>query len=152
TRSRSPLRECAGSRSRVTAAAKKRSRDFASIAIACLPDSNLTEKRQMPADVFFDTNILLYLLSDDTVKADRAEALLANGGVISVQVLNEFAAVAVGKKAVVFSELKDILSAVRVACAVKPLDVETHELGLDIAERYQFSIYDGMIIAAALRA
>ena len=107
----------------------------------------------MPAaDVFFDTNVLLYLMSDDAVKADRAEALLANGGVISVQVLNEFAAVAVGKKAVDFIELKEILSAIRVACTVKPLDIETHELGLDIAERYRFSIYDSLIIAAALRA
>jgi len=107
----------------------------------------------MPAaDAFFDTNVLLYLLSDDTAKADRAEALLVNGGVISVQVLNEFAAVAVGKKAVDFTELKDILSAIRIACAVKPLDIETHELGLDIAERYRFSIYDSLIIAAALRA
>jgi len=104
------------------------------------------------ADAFFDTNVLLYLLSDDTAKADRAEALLANCGVISVQVLNEFAAVAVGKKAVDFTELKDILSAIRIACAVKPLDIETHELGLDIAERYRFSIYDSLIIAAALRA
>lgn len=107
----------------------------------------------MPAaDVFFDTNVLLYLLSDDIAKADRAEALLARGGVISVQVLNEFAAVAVGKKAVDFRELKEILSLVRVACTVKPLDIETHELGLDIAERYHFSIYDSLIIAAALRA
>jgi predicted nucleic acid-binding protein len=46
------------------------------------------------ADAFFDTNVLLYLLCDDTAKADRAEALLAGGGVISVQVLNEFASVA----------------------------------------------------------
>ena len=107
----------------------------------------------MPAaDVFFDTNVLLYLLSDDIAKADRAEALLASGGVISVQVLNEFAAVAVGKKAVDFSELKEILSTIRIACTVKPLDIETHDLGLDIAERYQFSIYDSLIIAAALRA
>jgi predicted nucleic acid-binding protein len=103
-------------------------------------------------EVFFDTNVLLYLLSGDLAKADRAEALLAGGGVVSVQVLNEFAAVAVRKKAVDFRELKDILSAVRVACAVKPLDIETHELGLGIAERYRFSIYDSLIIAAALRA
>jgi predicted nucleic acid-binding protein len=107
----------------------------------------------MPAaDVFFDTNVLLYLLSDDATKADRAESLLATGGVISVQVLNEFAAVAVGKKAVDFTELKEILSAIRIACAVRPLDIETHELGLDIAERYRFSIYDSLIIAAALHA
>ncbi len=45
------------------------------------------------ADVFFDTNVLLYLMSADAVRADRAEALVADGGVISVQVLNEFASV-----------------------------------------------------------
>ena len=45
-------------------------------------------------DVFFDTNVLLYLISEDITKADRAETLLALGGVISVQVLSEFAAVA----------------------------------------------------------
>ena len=49
------------------------------------------------AEIFFDTNVLLYLLSADTAKADRAEELLANGGVISVQVLNQFAAVAARK-------------------------------------------------------
>ena len=43
---------------------------------------------------FVDTNVLLYLLSDDQAKADRAEALLAQRVVISVQVLNEFANVA----------------------------------------------------------
>ena len=36
--------------------------------------------------------------------------------------------------------------------AIKPLDIDTHELGLDMAERYGFSIYDGLIVAAAMRA
>jgi len=107
----------------------------------------------MPAaDVFFDTNVLLYLLADNVAKPDRAEALLASGGVISVQVLNEFASVGVGKKAVDFSEIREILSTIRRFCAVRAVDVGTHELGLDIAERYRFSIYDSLIVAAALRA
>ena len=46
------------------------------------------------AESFFDTNILLYLLSGESDKADRAEVVLVKGGIISVQVLNEFAAVA----------------------------------------------------------
>ena len=45
-------------------------------------------------DIFFDTNVLLYLISGDSIKADRAEELIGAGGVISVQVLNEFASVA----------------------------------------------------------
>jgi predicted nucleic acid-binding protein len=107
----------------------------------------------MPAaDCFFDTNVLLYLLSDDAPKADRAEALLAAGGLVSVQVLNEFAAVALGRKAVDFAELREILSAIRAVCAVKPLDVATHELGLELAQRFRFSVYDSMILASAIEA
>lgn len=62
------------------------------------------------AKVFFDTNVLLYLLSDDAAKANRAEELIASGGVISVQVLNEFAAVAVRKLALKFGEIREILN------------------------------------------
>jgi len=104
------------------------------------------------ADVFFDTNVLLYLVSGDPPKADRAEQLVADGGVISVQVLNEFAAVAAGKKGVQFAKIRESLSAFRALFAVVALDIETHELGLDIAERFRVSIYDSMIVAAALRA
>jgi predicted nucleic acid-binding protein len=32
------------------------------------------------------------------------------------------------------------------------VDVETHERGVDIAERWRFSIYDSLIVGAALRA
>jgi predicted nucleic acid-binding protein len=107
----------------------------------------------MPAaDAFFDTNVLLYLLSDDATKTDRAEALLAVGGIISVQVLNEFASVALGKKAVDFGELKEIFIGIRSACSISPLDTETHDLSLEIAQRYRFSIYDSLIVAAALKA
>jgi predicted nucleic acid-binding protein len=103
-------------------------------------------------DSFFDTNVLLYLLSKDAAKADRAEALLASGGVVSVQVLNEFASVASRKLAMTILEIREILSTIRAVCIVNPLDIETHELGLDMAERYGFSIYDGLIVAAAVRA
>ena len=103
------------------------------------------------ADSFFDTNVLLYLLSKDAAKADRAEALLASGGVVSVQVLNEFASVALRKLSMTIPEIREILSTIRAVCIVKPLDIETHELGLDMAERYGFSIYDGLIVAAAIR-
>ena len=104
------------------------------------------------ADSFFDTNVLLYLLSKDATKADRSEALLTSGGVVSVQVLNEFASVASRKLAMTIAEIREILSTIRVVCAVMPLDIETHDLGLDIADRHRFSIYDALIVAAAVRA
>ena len=101
------------------------------------------------AEAFFDTNILLYLLSADPVKAERAEALLASGGVISVQVLNEFASVARRKLALDWPEIREVLTAVRALCRVEALSPATHDRALAIAERYGFSIYDSLIIAAA---
>ena len=101
---------------------------------------------------FFDTNVVLYLLSADTAKADRAEELLALGGTISVQVLNEFAAVASRKLRMSWTEIREVLAQVRAVCAVEPLTVETHERALRIAVRYRLSIYDALIVAAALLA
>lgn len=104
------------------------------------------------AEQFFDTNILLYLLSADAAKADRAEALLSQGGHISVQVLNEFASIAIRKLKLTYAEVQEVLMPVRAICHLHPLTEETHDLGLRIAERYQVSIYDAMILASALTA
>jgi predicted nucleic acid-binding protein len=104
------------------------------------------------ADTFFDTNVVLYLLSADTAKADRAEELLAIGGTVSVQVLNEFVSVAVRKLRMSWPEIRDVLAQVRAVCPVEAMSVETHERAMQVAERYGLSIYDALIIAAALLA
>ena len=104
------------------------------------------------AEVFFDTNVVLYLLSADSVKADRAEELLAIGGVISVQVLNEFTAVASRKLRMAWPEIREVLSQVRVVCPVESISTDTHDRALQVAERYGLSIYDSLIVAAALLA
>ncbi|MEI7840839.1 MAG: PIN domain-containing protein [Methylococcaceae bacterium] len=101
---------------------------------------------------FFDTNVLLYLLSEDACKANRAEAIVVNGGIISVQVLNEFASVASRKLKMSYAEIHDVLRTVRAVCQVKSITVETHELGLNIAERLGFSLYDSLIISSALQS
>ena len=101
---------------------------------------------------FFDTNVLLYLLSADAAKADRAEELLAIGGTISVQVLNEFAAVASRKLRMSWIEIREVLAQIRAVCAVAPMTVETHDRAVRIAERYGLSIYDALIVSAALLA
>ena len=99
---------------------------------------------------FIDTNILLYLLSENNDKADRAEEIVRAGGRISVQVLNEFANVARRKIAMSWGETNEALKLLRSVCPTDPLTLETHERGLSVAERYRLSIYDSMIIAAAL--
>ncbi|MCK9620974.1 MAG: PIN domain-containing protein [Methylobacter sp.] len=101
---------------------------------------------------FLDTNVLLYLLSEDNAKADRAEAIIAAGGIISVQVLNEFASVAFRKLGMSYAEIRDVLATVRTVCQAQALTADTHERGLDIAERFGFSLYDSMIVSSAVES
>lgn len=104
------------------------------------------------ADAFFDTSVLLYLLSSDAAKADRVEALLADRGTLSVQVLNEFAVVAIRKLKMPLPEVREVLDTIRAVCDLLPVTIETHDRALAIVERYGFSLYDSLLIAAALMA
>lgn len=105
----------------------------------------------MPAS-FFDTNVLVYLAARDPTKADQAEALVAQGGAISVQVLNELANVARRKMQMSWRDTHVFLGALRKLLTVHALTTDTHETGLALAERYGFSTYDAMIAASALQA
>lgn len=104
------------------------------------------------AEHFVDTSVLLYLLSADAAKADRAEEILADGATISVQVLNEFASVALRKLAMPAGDVQEALIPLKALCTVAPLTLAIHERGLLVVERYRFSIYDAMIVAAALES
>lgn len=104
------------------------------------------------AETFFDTNVLLYLVSGDAAKADIAEAALSGGGHVSVQVLNEFASVARRKAGMTWSEIGEVLDHVRQVCTVHPLLLETHDRGRALAERYGLSLYDALIVASATLA
>jgi len=104
------------------------------------------------AKAFLDTNVLLHLLSADTAKADCAEAVVAAGGTISVQVLNEFASVATRKLGMTVTEIRDVLTPIRALCPVEPLTTATHDEALKLMERHSFSLYDAMIVAAAALA
>ena len=104
------------------------------------------------AEAFFDTNVVLCLLSGDAANADRAEELLAMGGIISSQVLNEFASVASRKLGMPWSEIRDVLAQVGVVCPVVDVTAETHDRATQLAERYDLAFYDALIVAAALLA
>jgi predicted nucleic acid-binding protein len=106
----------------------------------------------IPALPFADTNVLLYLISHDAAKARRAERLLSAHVAISVQVLNEFAHVARRKHSLDWSELNETLAGIRHFSELHPLTVDSHLLGMKLAERYRFSLHDAMIAAAALQA
>ncbi len=102
--------------------------------------------------MFLDTNVLLYAISSSEPKARIAEDLISSGGTVTTQVLNEFASVALRKYGMPLERVRAALGAVRGLCVVKPIDAETHELGLDLVGRYHFGLYDAMIVAGALRS
>jgi predicted nucleic acid-binding protein len=107
----------------------------------------------MPDKAFFDTNVLIYEVAQDDPRGTQAEELLATGGVLSVQVLNEFASVARRKILMPWSEVTEALSAIRALCpSPVPITIGTHEAALRIAEKYGYGIYDALVVAAALQA
>ncbi len=101
---------------------------------------------------FFDTNVLVYLITDDAQKAERAEELISKGGIVSVQILDEFATVAFRKFGKPWNQIRHTLAVLRSILEVCPLTIETHERALDLAERDGWHIYDALVIAAAQMA
>lgn len=102
---------------------------------------------------FFDTNVILYAFREGDPRTLIAEDLLSEGGILSVQVLNEFVSVARRKLHRNWAEVRQALKVLRVFCPEPvPLTVEIHERALQLAEKYGYSIYDSLVIAAALDA
>lgn len=99
---------------------------------------------------FFDTNILVYAQLSEP-RGDVARGLLADGGSISVQVLNEFANVLRKKLG---REWRSIIEAIEDVCqALDPpaaLTLDTHRAALGLARDHGFAFYDAVIVASAL--
>ena len=101
--------------------------------------------------VFLDTNILGYLL-DSGKKEKIARRLASAQPHVSVQVLNELTLACLRKLGMDWAEVDEVLGVVRTACRIQPMTVATFDLGRQLAERYQFRVYDAMIVASALLA
>jgi predicted nucleic acid-binding protein len=102
---------------------------------------------------FFDTSIVIYAFCEDDRRNETARMLLARGGLISVQALNEFTAVARGKLAMSWADVSRALTAIRKLClSPVALTLEIHDKALQIAERYGYHIYDSLVVAAALKS
>ncbi|MBF4991344.1 PIN domain-containing protein [Methylophilus sp. QUAN] len=101
---------------------------------------------------FIDSNVILYLLSGDVSKADKAEAMIATGGTISVQVLNEVTSVCHKKLKMDWVEIGAVLEAIKANLQVVPLTEKTHALAVQICQLHQLSFYDAHICAAAIDA
>ena len=102
---------------------------------------------------FFDTNVFVYALLQDDPRSDEAEKLIAEGGTVSVQVLNEFAAVVRRKIKMPWDEVRFAIENIKSLCPNPlPITVQTHQEALAIAEKYGYRIYDALVVASALEA
>ena len=107
----------------------------------------------MPASPFLDTNVLLYSIAGGDRRSEIADALLAAGGVVSVQIFNEFAATARRKLGVSWDDIAEALDAIRVLCpSPRAISMETHDAAVKIARTYGFHMYDALVVASALAA
>jgi predicted nucleic acid-binding protein len=107
----------------------------------------------MSGKPFLDTNVIVYAYRKGDPRADVAVALIASGGVIGVQQLNEFVSVARRKLRRSWEEIMSALEDLRLLCPdPRPMSVATYESALKIERRYGYGIYDALAIATAVEA
>ncbi len=107
----------------------------------------------MNAKAFLDTNVIVYAFSSNDPRREQALALVTAGGIVSVQVLNEFVNVSRRKARREWTEIQEALALLKALLDTpQPITIELHEAAVMIARDYRYRIYDSLIIAAALRA
>ncbi|HUD25313.1 MAG TPA: PIN domain-containing protein [Burkholderiaceae bacterium] len=107
----------------------------------------------MPVERFFDTHVLIYAFAADDPRSARAEALLADGGVIGVQVLNEFTNVTRRKLAWEWGQIEAALAVIESLLGqARPLTAAIHARAVNLARDNALSFYDALIVSAAADA
>jgi predicted nucleic acid-binding protein len=106
----------------------------------------------MSDKAFVDSNVILYLMSEDEAKANQAEAVMRSKVTVSVQVFNEVTSVARKKLGCSWDQIEEFLANIASICFVETLTIEIHQHARFIAERYQLAFYDALIVASAVAA
>jgi predicted nucleic acid-binding protein len=108
----------------------------------------------MTGKTFLDTNIVVYLYSgDEPEKRSAALALIEQANsVVSTQVLSELANTLSRKFGLPFDVVAQAVAEVRDVCTVLPVMPDTITQALALAQKYRYSNYDSLILAAALSA
>ena len=102
--------------------------------------------------VFFDTNILIYLYSEDElVKRNVILKLIPEYQIIiSTQVINELSHVFNRKFNISWAEIKKIKEEVISLFNLKIIDINTINEAYKIAEVYGYSYFDSLMLSSAI--
>ena len=104
----------------------------------------------MTAKFFLDTNVVVYLLSDDIEKSTTAEQLLMAQPIISTQVANEFANACLKKMKLSKEETQELVKSLLDSCQTLSVSVETIHKAMQLSNHYALSHWDSLIVAAAV--
>jgi len=99
-----------------------------------------------------DTNVLIYLEGNDVVKRRIAETLLSDNPVISSQVISEFINVIRRLRKVPKHQLITETSILFRHCLIASIDHSTLDLAKNLIEKYDFQIFDSIVVASALES
>jgi len=106
----------------------------------------------MKDKVFVDTNVIVYLYSED--ETDKQSCALAATAlydcVTSTQVLNEFSNVCLKKLQMPTKIIESAINEISKEFDVELIDIETIKTALKLHKKYNFSYYDCLILASAL--
>lgn len=106
----------------------------------------------MKDKAFIDTNILIYLYSEDEPeKRDKSFSIFSEYQCItSTQVLNELSNVMIKKFKISPSKASIVVDEISENCQVTVVGINTIKTALDVSERYKYSYYDSLIISSAM--
>lgn len=104
------------------------------------------------SNAFVDSNIILYLLDNDSKKKEKAEKIVADSPFINSQVLVEVGNVCKRKFGYSKNDILHIWSDLISDCIVVSIEEATMKHAVELIRRYDFQLFDSIIVASALEA
>ena len=99
-----------------------------------------------------DTNILIYLEGNDTVKRSISENLLSFAPVIPSQVVSEFLNVTRRLRNISKLQAMNEAAALFADCSIAPIQNSTIDLAITLIQKYDFQLFDSLVVALALES
>ena len=111
-------------------------------------------KQQMNDKAFIDTNIFIYLYSEDEMQKQNISQKVVDkyDCIISTQVLNEFSNVCIGKLNQSTGEVEMAINEIIEQCTVTLIEKHNIKQALEIHKRYKYKYFDCLMIVSAINS
>ena len=107
----------------------------------------------MKGKIFLDTNVCIYAFDNDSKKKEKSlDLIIGSHATVSTQVLMETANVAVKKLKFKQDKIQLSIYYITTFCSLQIIELLTIKQAFQIHKKYQYSLYDALIISSALEA